>query len=326
MKWDELTLIIFLLLFSALLMLRRVYVQRMQRRARAQYFSALKLSVLGTELNVGLPQETMRRRRQGKDFSAVPLLSKWLQRFWLNLKLLGWQSTWRKRAAMLFIPCFLVAVAVAKSATSPLLVSTGLSVGLFGALVMALYLRAMQRHLNEFRQNLPQAIDAIVRAARAGVPVSNTFAMVAENLPGPLAAEFLLIDNWLKVGIPLREAMRDSADRVPLNEYRFFVVILVINQETGGKLSDTLERLSDTLRERQELALKIKAKTSEVRASATIVALLAPLSLVYMYFNSPHDFEFLLNDPTGNNVLIYAACSVGLGLTITHYMIRRVIR
>lgn len=154
--------------------------------------------------------------------------------------------------------------------------------------------------------------------------MSNAFALVAPNIAGPLAVEFALIDNWLRLGVPLRQAMQDSARRIPLNEYRFFAVILIINQEAGGRLGETLDRLSGTLRDRHELHLKIQAKTSEARASAKIVASLVPFALGYMYLNSPRDFHFLLNDATGNLVLFYSFGSVALGLVITHLMVRRV--
>ncbi len=325
--WDSLTLLIFLLLFVAILTVRYGISLRAERKARAEYFSQLRQLVFGLQAE-SMPDsdDEIRRFIVEDKFASWPLVGKAVQRFWVNLSLLGWRQNLKSRVVFLLIPSALVALFVAKSSISPFLVAPVLVLLLFTFIVLVAYFRAMVKHLNEFKQNLPQAIDSIIRAARAGVPVTNTFSMVAENLPGPLAAEFSQIDNWLKVGIPLRQAMRDSAARVPLNEYRFFVVILIINQETGGKLSETLERLSETLRARQELALKIKAKTSEVRASATIVALLAPLSLAYMAFNSPKDFEFLLNDSTGNSVLIYAICSVCLGLSITHLMIKRVIR
>ena len=325
--WDLITLALFVLIFSSILSVRYAVVAHNEKKSRTAFFSQLREKVIGPQTEEKSEQEDeIRRFIEADRFSSFPLIGKAAQRFWMDLSLLGWQDAWKKRAMMLLAPSFMVAIFVAKSSTSPLLLAFGLTVIFFVTLVWFAYFRAMKRHLHEFKQNLPQAIDAIIRAARAGVPVTNTFAMVASNLPGPLATEFMLIDNWLKVGVPLREAMRDSAARVPLNEYCFFVVILVINQETGGKLSDTLEKLSETLRDRQELALKIKAKTSEVRASATIVALLAPLSLAYMAFNSPKDFEFLINDPTGNSVLIYAVCSVALGLGITHFMIKRVLR
>jgi tight adherence protein B len=101
-------------------------------------------------------------------------------------------------------------------------------------------------------------------------------------------------------------------------------VILIISQESGGRLGDTLERLATTLRARAELGMKVQAKTSEARASAKIVALLVPGVLLYMYLNAPEDFRFMFNDPAGLKVMTYVAISVGLGLLITHLMVKRI--
>lgn len=89
-------------------------------------------------------------------------------------------------------------------------------------------------------------------------------------------------------------------------------------------MADTLERLAATLRDRAELRLKVEAKTSEARASIKIVAALVPGVLIYQYIQSPGDFLFLVSDPVGIKVLIYAACSVGLGLFITWVMVKRI--
>ena len=322
-----LSLLVFLSIGCFFLFLRSINGKRKQELQSKQYLQSLKQQVLDeSSSSESLELDSVSRQVDVFLWSKTPIIGAWLERFWMDLSLLGWQEKCRTRAMMLAAPCFLLGFTLAKDSLSPVLLSLVLSVVFFFSAVLVLYRNAMAKHLKEFKQNLPQAIDSIVRIARAGVPVSNAFNLVAENLPGPLAKEFSLVDKWLRLGVPLRQAMQDSAKRVPLNEYRFFVVILIINQEAGGRLSDTLERLAHTLRERQELALKIRAKTSEVRASAVIVASLAPLSLAYMYLNSPKDFQFLLNDSTGNNVLFYAFGSVLLGLSITHFMIKRVIR
>ncbi|WP_231908907.1 type II secretion system F family protein [Marinomonas sp. TW1] len=300
--------------------------KRQQAKQSEAFLATLKQQLNSNERLAVESQQSMKRDDVESPWFDLPFLGGGVKRIWLDFSLLGWQEKWRSRAILLASPCLLLAITLGKSSQSPFRLSIVLFFVFFIALVFLLYRNAMVKHLKEFKQNLPQAIDSIVRVVKAGVPVTNAFSLVANNLPGPLAKEFVLIDQWLALGVPLRQAMQDSAVRVPLNEYRFFAVILVINQEAGGRLSDTLERLSETLRERQELSLKVRAKTSEVRASAVIVAMLAPLSLAYMYLNSPKDFNFLLNDPTGNSVLIYAFGSVVTGLAITHFMIKRVIR
>lgn len=158
----------------------------------------------------------------------------------------------------------------------------------------------------------------------ASAPAQTAFGLAAQNLRGALSEELRTIDRWLRLGVPLKQVLQESAHRVPLPEYRFFAVIVIISQESGGRLADTLERLAATLRERAELALKVQAKTSEARASIKIVACLVPGVLIYQYIQAPQDFQFLVTDPTGLKVLGYAAASVAAGLFVTWLMVRRI--
>ncbi|MBX9447283.1 type II secretion system F family protein [Dickeya chrysanthemi] len=257
-------------------------------------------------------------------FAGVPVLGRLAAVWWQQLEFIGWQQTLRKRVMMLFAICLVVGMAIGRRTPMPLTSGLLFSFALTVAIGAVMFHNTLQKHLHQLRESLPDAIDAITRSCRAGVPVANTFGQVAAHLSGPLANEFRLIDHWLKLGVPLRQVIQTSAGRVPMAEYRFFVVILIINQEAGGRLGETLERLSATLRQRRELALKVQSKTSEARASAKIVAALFPGCLGYMYLKSPEDFDFLFNDPVGSTVLVYALCSVTLGIVITHLMVKRI--
>ena len=261
--------------------------------------------------------------------SALTRSPRWLQRWpslqqlqW-NLQRLEWPLVGLKNG-LIAATGLIVGLMVGKLSQHPLVMTLLVALLTSAALFTVLYLQGMSRYYKELQQALPEAIDAITRTCRAGVPVSNVFALVHKHLNGPLAAEFHLIDQWLQLGVPLKRVMHESTQRIPLPEYRFFVVILIINQEAGGSLTNTLERLTETLRGRIELQLKIQSKTSEARASAKIVAALVPCILGYMYLNSPEDFRFLLDDPVGNGVLAYTTASVLLGLSITFAMVRRV--
>nr|WP_113866572.1 type II secretion system F family protein [Brenneria salicis]NMN92707.1 tight adherence protein B [Brenneria salicis ATCC 15712 = DSM 30166]RBP62455.1 tight adherence protein B [Brenneria salicis ATCC 15712 = DSM 30166]RLM30616.1 pilus assembly protein [Brenneria salicis ATCC 15712 = DSM 30166] len=254
----------------------------------------------------------------------VPLLGRWLAGVWSQLAFIGWKKNLRQRMLILAALSLTLGMVMGQRTLLPLTLGLVFSALLFIAIGAVLFRSALQKHLKALRESLPEAIDAITRSCRAGVPVANTFAMVAEHLTGPLANEFNTIDHWLKLGIPLRQVIQASALRVPMAEYRFFVVILIINQEAGGRLGETLERLSATLRARRELQLKVQSKTSEARASAKIVAALFPCCLAYLYLRSPADFNFLFSDPVGTTVLIYALCSVALGMLVTHFMVRRI--
>lgn len=317
-----LTVLVFLSVLFLCLTLSYVRNQRQLRLLREQRLKQiLQDSDLDAEQDTPL---SILKDAKTSPFSAWPLVGQRLTIVWEQLAFIGWRETLRLR--LVILGAISLALGMSVGQRTPLPLTIGLLLAILFAIIIGtiLFRQALNKHLRLLRESLPDAIDAIVRAARAGVPVANTFAMVAEHLTGPLAHEFRTIDHWLKLGIPFRQVIQASAERVPMAEFRFFVVILIINQEAGGRLGDTLERLATTLRERRELALKVLSKTSESRASAKIVAALFPCCLAYMYFKSPEDFTFLFSDPVGTSVLLYAVCSVSLGMLVTFMMVKRI--
>ncbi len=316
---DALALLVFVFVLLVL-----YFIRSLRRGREAHSLSVKRLT--------GLLPESQRMQEalaaaptspESSPLSRWPLLGAFLARVHMNLMLLGWHQQ-RSKILMVVISGLMTGGLVGRMAEHPLILTP--LVGVLSTLVVftALYTHELNQYYKELQQALPEAIDAITRTCRAGVPVSNVFSLVHKHLNGPLATEFQLIDRWLQLGVPLKRVMQDSSRRIPLPEYRFFVVILIINQEAGGSLTSTLERLTDTLRGRLELQLKIQSKTSEARASAKIVSALVPCILGYMYLNSPQDFRFLLDDPVGHGVLAYTTASVLLGLSITYAMVRRV--
>lgn len=324
---DLFTLLIFLLVLIGFYTVRawsrrqrreEAVAQRMEQlRQQMEREQGLSSAVLAEADSIALPG-------MPDLLPAWPWLGRKLEHLRAGLNALGWYGTLRTR--LLFSACaaLLAGMALAR------MTDTSLALVLVSAPLLWLlgsawaYQNAMAKHVAALARSLPEAIDAITRICRSGVPLQSAFGIAADHLQGPLAAELREIENWLKLGIPLKQAMQQSADRMPLAEYRFFAVILIISQESGGRLGDTLERLATTLRARAELGMKVQAKTSEARASAKIVALLVPGVLLYMYLNAPEDFRFMFNDPAGLKVMTYVAISVGLGLLITHLMVKRI--
>ena len=225
-----------------------------------------------------------------------PKLHARIVRIQKGLELLGWTKNLRLRVLVLGALSFTAAALVGRMTDYPFLIAFFGGAALFASAAALLYLRAMGEWTEDLGKSLPEAIDSIARICRAGVPAQTAFGLAAQNLRGALSEELRTIDRWLRLGVPLKQVLQESAHRVPLPEYRFFAVIVIISQESGGRLADTLERLAATLRERAELALKVQAKTSEARASIKIVACLVPGVLIYQYIQAPQDFQFLVTD------------------------------
>ncbi len=147
--------------------------------------------------------------------------------------------------------------------------------------------RAIGKRVENFTTRLPDALDLLVRGLRSGLPVTETLGVVASELPGPVGEEFKLVTDRIKVGRTMEEALQDTADRLNMPEFNFFCITLAIQRETGGNLAETLSNLSDVLRKRAQMKLKVKAMSSESKASAYIVGSLPFIVFALIYTINP---------------------------------------
>jgi tight adherence protein B len=129
----------------------------------------------------------------------------------------------------------------------------------------------IKKRITTFTSNFPDAIELLVRGLKSGLPVSETLNVVAKEIPGPVGEEFKLATEKIRIGKPMEDALQETADRLGTAEMQFFVITLAIQRETGGNLSETLANLADVLRKRAQMKLKIRAMSSESKASAYIV-------------------------------------------------------
>ena len=134
--------------------------------------------------------------------------------------------------------------------------------------------RFIKKRLNNFNSKFPDGIELLVRGLRSGLPVTETLGVVAHEIPGPVGSEFKAVTERIRIGRTMEEALQETADRLGTAEFQFFVITLAIQRETGGNLAETLSNLSDVLRKRAQMKLKIKAMSSESKASAYIVGAL----------------------------------------------------
>ncbi|HWU04024.1 MAG TPA: type II secretion system F family protein [Novosphingobium sp.] len=137
----------------------------------------------------------------------------------------------------------------------------------------------VNKRADAFTAKFPDAIELLVRGLRSGLPVTETLTVVSGEIPGPVGEEFKLITERIRIGRSMDDALQDTADRLNMPEFNFFCITLAIQRETGGNLAETLANLSDVLRKRAQMKLKIKAMSSESKASAYIVG-----SLPFMVF------------------------------------------
>ncbi len=142
----------------------------------------------------------------------------------------------------------------------------------------------IKKRVAKFTSNFPDAIELMVRGLRSGLPITETLGIVASEIPDPVGLEFRSVADKMKIGRTMEAALQELADRLGTAEFQFFVITLAIQRETGGNLAETLSNLADVLRKRAQMKLKIRAMSSESKASAMIVGSLpfVVFTLVYM--------------------------------------------
>ncbi|MBZ0325600.1 MAG: type II secretion system F family protein, partial [Alphaproteobacteria bacterium] len=180
----------------------------------------------------------------------------------------------------------------------------------------------IKRRLKKFVAQFPEAIDLILRGLKAGLPVTESIRVVANEFPAPMGEEFRRIADAVALGEPLDKALWAAAARLDTPEFRFFAICLSVQRETGGNLTETLENLADVLRRRQQMALKINAMSSEARASAMILGSLPFVMFAIMMAVSGDYVMDLFTDPRGILMVVAGLTSLGLGVIVMARMIR----
>lgn len=155
----------------------------------------------------------------------------------------------------------------------------------------------INRRVNAFTAKFPDAIELLVRGLRSGLPISETISVVANEVPGPVGVEFRSISDKMKIGKTMDQALQETADRLGTPEFQFFCITLAIQRETGGNLAETLSNLADVLRKRGQMKLKIRAMSSESKASAYIIGVLPFVVFgLIMMVNPPYMMGFFTDE------------------------------
>jgi len=189
----------------------------------------------------------------------------------------------------------LAAVLYLKSGSAAL--SLGLGVLAGAGIPHFLVNRFIKKRLLGFNSKFPDAIELLVRGLRSGLPVAETLSVVATEIPGPVGEEFKAVVERMKIGRTMEESLQVTADKLGTPEFQFFVITLAIQRETGGNLAETLGNLADVLRKRAQMKLKIRAMSSESKASAYIVGALPFIVFgLISYINPPYMAKFFIDE------------------------------
>jgi len=178
-----------------------------------------------------------------------------------------------------------------------------------------------KRRLAKFVNEFANAIDIVVRGVRSGLPLNDCMAILAQETAEPLKSEFTELVEQQRVGVPLGECFDRMMERVPLQEVNFFAIVIAIQQQAGGNLSEALGNLSQVLRDRKGLASKVKALSAEARMSAIILGFMPFGVMVSVYMTSPEYISLLWQEKLGQMMLMGSAVWMSIGIMVMRQMI-----
>ena len=173
----------------------------------------------------------------------------------------------------------------------------------------------------KFIGQFADAIDVIVRGVKSGLPLQECLKMIARESPQPLAGEFQAVCDAIAMGVDVPQALDRMYQRTPIQEVNFFNIVLNIQQKAGGNLSEALGNLSNVLRSRKLLREKIKALSSEAKASAMIIGSLPIIVMLLVYFTTPAYIMTLFTTDLGHLILLIAAGLMSIGIYVMRSMI-----
>jgi tight adherence protein B len=218
------------------------------------------------------------------------------------------------------VSAVLFAVILAVAGGSVVFGWAGLILGFFIPYAYASHRRA--KRFQRFEERFPEAMDTLARAVRAGHAFTTALELIATEISEPVAGEFRQLYEEQKFGLPVREALLNLTDRVPLVDVKFFVTAVMLQRETGGNLAEILDNLSYVIRERFKILRQVRVHTAQGRMTMVLLMALPPAVVVMMLTLNPGFIRPLFTDPLGHALVV-----AGITLqTVGYFFIRRIIR
>ncbi|HVM91193.1 MAG TPA: type II secretion system F family protein [Terriglobales bacterium] len=271
--------------------------------------SQLELALLRDEMLSRIPAfDTLLRRSE-----RVSLLQKMLEQGSVNI-----------RAGNFLIASGVAALVLAVAAIvgggNVMFGWAGLVLGFFLPYGYASHMRT--KRFQKFEEKFPEAIDTLSRAVRAGHAFTTALELIATEIAEPVASEFRQLYEEQKFGLPVRDALINLTERVPLVDVKFFVTAVMLQRETGGNLAEILDNLSYMIRERFKILRQVRVHTAQGRLTMVLLMALPPTIVGFMLVLNRGFIEPLFSDPLGH-VLVVAGVTLQ---TMGYFVIRKIIR
>jgi tight adherence protein B len=234
------------------------------------------------------------------------------------------QANLKMRAGNILILCVAsgaaVGLVVLLASGFPQFVWLGVILGALMPYSYASYRRT--KRFQQFEELFPQAIDTLARAVRAGHAFTTALELIANEIAEPVASEFRKLFEEQKFGLPVRDALINLTERVPLVDVKFFVTAVMLQRETGGNLAEILDNLSYVIRERFKIMRQVRVYTAQGRLTMMLLMGLPPIIVVTMLLMNPSFIHPLFADPMGHTLVV-----AGITLqTIGYFVIRKIIQ
>jgi tight adherence protein B len=195
-------------------------------------------------------------------------------------------------------------------------------VGLFAAYLPIGYIRWVRnKRIIKFEEQFPEAMDLLARALRAGHALTTGLSMVAEELPDPIGPEFKLLFDQQNFGLPLPQALKNFAERIPSLDARFFVTAVLTQREAGGNLSEVLDNLAKIIRDRFRVKRQVRVISAHGRITGWVLSALPSSLGLFFAFTSPEKYRKFYSDPLGMQLIVGALLLQVVGV----FVIRKIV-
>ena len=271
------------------------------------------------------PESMLLRKQAVQEKKLVSMLTRPLPKL-ITLAAKLEQAEYKISARQFMLRCIMCAlvitIIIAFVFKKPILL--GISAGIIlGVWLPFKYLgRVIGKKKRMFLHYFPNALDLIVRGLRSGLPVSESITLVAKEVQAPVGPVFANMANTMKLGVSLEKALVETARKLDMTEFNFFTTSIILQRETGGNLGEIINNLSEVLRSRFLMRMKIKALSSEANASAIIVGSIPFFIISAIMIMSPGYMDVLADDRRGNIAAGIATCMMVTGITVMRKMTR----